>query len=229
MGAFSCCKDNNLIMLATAPSKLENTLAAYPTQTIKKNLIIVHPDTQIDRLYYLRKGKVKQSIFTQEGKEAILHVFEPCAIFPLAIGLANTKNKYTFESLTHLEVKIIPLVEFVNIMKKNPEISLDLLQSFSKGLIGLSQRIELLTTTNAHERLLSLITHVGQKRGRIKGKKILIGNPPSHSEMATWIGSTRETVSREIKILRNEKLLSYPNRKMLIINLAHLESKTRGK
>ena len=86
-------------------------------------------------------------------------------------------------------------------------------------------RMDTLLDSDAYHNLLVELT-IQAKRFGLKSK---IGNFYSlnitHSELASMAGITRETVSRQIKILEKDRIVMRKGKGSLLVNLDKLEQK----
>jgi CRP-like cAMP-binding protein len=156
-------------------------------RSFKKGEILLRPGEKISKVYYLEKGAVRQCTRSPSGKEVTIHVFRPGSYFPLAVLLAGVSNRFFFEANTQTVVKIAKAKEAVEFVKNDPSELLDLTKRLSKAVDGLSLRIETQLTKKSHDRI-DLILSYFESRGPARQL--------THKRIASWVGVSRETVSR---------------------------------
>jgi len=118
---------------------------------------------------------------------------------------------------THVATKD-KVLEFVN---NNPDVLYDLLQRVFIGIDGLLIKMEYLMSRDAYCRLaVELVTEA--KRFGVKNDKSYTLKI-SEKDLATEVGITRETVSREIKIMKDKDLITIVKKFITIKDLARLE------
>ena len=73
---------------------------------------------------------------------------------------------------------------------------------------------------SAHKRLITEMVILAKRLGKLDGKKASI--TISEKELAALTGLTRETVSREIKALRNKNILEFKKSTLTIFDTEQL-------
>jgi CRP/FNR family transcriptional regulator, anaerobic regulatory protein len=204
--------------------KIADFFSRYKSVSFKKGEIIIRPGDEIREIFYLKSGSVKMSVFSEEGREVILHIFKPPAFFPMMISLNSSENSYSFETVDDVEVLVAPASDVVTFVKKEPEVLFDLASRFSSALIGLSRRIEEMTTLDAYARVVSLFIYLAEKFGEQKEEGVHISLMLNHQDIASWIGVQRETASRQIERLQQKGLLLSKDRYFIISSLDQLKN-----
>jgi CRP-like cAMP-binding protein len=86
----------------------------------------------------------------------------------------------------------------------------------------LSSRIVDTTVLSVPQRVRAEIVRLARGAGQ-KGKSALIANRPTHAELASQIGATREAVSRELSRMASEGLVERRGRDLLVHDVASLQ------
>ena len=190
--------------------------ASAPEKSFSKGSIIISPEDDLEKIYYLSRGKVKQYVLSSSGEEVIIHIFRPSAFFPIMLVIGNITNRFYFQALTKIKVKTSPRDKVIEFLKKEPASLYDLTVRFAKGLDGLSTRLESLLGEKAQDRIISLLLYLSEKFGKETHEGIKINLPLSHQEIAKWVGLERETVTRQLKALNDKGLIKYKRRKIIV-------------
>lgn len=202
-------------------NKLVRFFCDYKAKEFKRNEIIIQPYDQPKGIYFIEKGNVKMYFISKDGNEIILNTFKPFAFFPMSWALNNDENKYFFEPTSPTIIRIAPKDEVIEFVKSNPDIILDLLKRVYKGTDGLLTRSAYLMTGNAHSRLITELIIESKRFGKKNGNEIQINT--SEKELASKTGLSRETISREIKKLKDKNLIYYEKKALTIQDLHKLE------
>ena len=72
--------------------------------------------------------------------------------------------------------------------------------------------------TRIHCALLRLAQKGERRNGGIE-----VRPAPTHAELASRIGTHREAVTRELRLLSKDRVIRYGRRSLMIVNLARLE------
>lgn len=168
-------------------------------------------------LFFINEGKIKLYKYTKDGKEQILHVLSEGDFFG-ELELIKP-SKYGFNSKAIIDSKICTLTkdEMKEIMMKNPEIGIKVLETVGERLSKVESLVQNLATNDVNSRMAYLLTDLMEKYGENIEKNISIELPLSREEMANFIGVTRETISRKLKKFEDEKLIKIVGTKIIII------------
>lgn len=194
----------------------------YKHQLYQKGEILIRADDDPSGIFYLKKGTVKQYAISKKGEEIIINIFKSNTFFPMSWAINGTKNNYYFEAITDAEVYRAAKEDVIEFIQKNPDVSYNLLKRVYIGTDGLLARMVYLMSENAYDRLvIELLIHV--KRFGKKNIQGLIEVPTSEIDLAARSGMTRETVSREMKKLKDKQLLTLTKNILVIKDLTQLE------
>ena len=168
-------------------------------------------------LFFINEGKIKLYKYTKDGKEQILHVLSEGDFFG-ELELIKP-SKYGFNSKAIIDSKICTLTkdEMKEIMMKNPEIGIKVLETVGERLSKVESLVQNLATNDVDSRMAYLLTDLMEKYGEKIEKNISIELPLSREEMANFIGVTRETISRKLKKFEDEKLIKIVGTKIITI------------
>jgi CRP/FNR family transcriptional regulator len=170
-----------------------------------------------DALYVIARGRVKLCrVEDVTGREAVIDIFAPGALFgesALYVPASREKCAVAYENSRLLR---IPTGEFKEAMGENRE-----LYDYTFRLIGQRlSRAERLVADFALDaipaRLEKLLLEFSSRYGINETGGVLIDIPLPHREIASIVGSTRESVTVRLNAMRREGIIDFVNRKILI-------------
>jgi CRP-like cAMP-binding protein len=171
---------------------------------VKKGTIILSPDKPIEALFLLKKGQVRLYRMNKNGKQFTVDILVDGNIFGETSTLSLTDDQIYAEAMTDSYLCILGKSEFEKFIEKNPKIALKFINILStrlKELYSLSEKIAL---GDVKYRILYLLLKLSEKTGRRKNEWQTIDMKLTHQDIASMIGSTRETVSAIISQLKKE-------------------------
>ncbi|MGH4140288.1 Crp/Fnr family transcriptional regulator [Clostridium sp.] len=171
-----------------------------------------------DTLFIINEGQVKISKLTKEGKEQIVHIFTGGDFFG-ELSLFSSDELCNFDAYAISKVKICTLTkqDMDKIIMSNPKISLKLLQVISKRLSQTENLAQNLATNDAEIRIAFMLLEFGEEYGTSTSQGLQINLPINREEMASYVGVTRETISRKLSIFEDLGIISLKGNKVLII------------
>ncbi len=203
-------------------SKLEKFFTQYKNQQYRKGEILVRADDDPSGVFYLTKGQVKMYLISRKGDEVVLNIFKPIAFFPMSWAINGQKNLYYFEAMTELEVWRAPRDQVVAFVKNNPDVLYDLVGRLYRGIDGMMTRMAYLMAGNANARLISELIISSKRFGNAAEDGSLVVTL-TEKDLGMQTGLTRETVSREMKVLKEKGIVSFQKNQLVVHSLALLE------
>lgn len=201
--------------------KLDEFFQKYKIRKYKKNQLLVTPGKKPPGVFYLKEGIVRQCAISSTGEETTLNIFKPNSFFPMAWVLSNTLNPYYLESGSQVTAWLAPKSDFLNFIKNNPDILLDLVKRIYAGLDGYFLRMESLMQGSAKTKLVTELLIYAKRFG--KNIKEAGNIKITEKDLAAGAGITRETVSRELQKLKKKGILSFNKGFLTIENISKLE------
>lgn len=217
-------------MDSSITQKLDTFFKQFTYQTYKKGEIIIQAYDDPSGIFYLKSGIVKQYAISKKGDEIVLNMYKQHAFFPMNWAINKSSNSYFWEAASDVEVWKAPSEEAAEFIRDNPDVMYDLLSRVYRGTDGLLLRMTYLMSGDAYTRLITEIIIQTKRFGKYKtahssentdrgAYEIAI----AEKDLASRAGMTRETISREMKKLKDKGLVTF-NKKLLIIhNLDKLE------
>ena len=193
----------------------------------KKKDMIFLPGDQSDKVYLLKAGVVKISKYSDSGKEIILGMVNPGEIFGEMALIEKGPRGHVAEALMDSYVCIINRDNFNRYLQRNPEMSLRLTKIFGLKFKTLGQKVEDLVFRNVYQRLAGLLLHLFEAYGYQKNEKTYIYIKLTHYDIASLIGSTRETTTATLNDFKRKGLIDFDGRKLVIIDKEGLEARTK--
>ena len=169
-----------------------------------------------DIVFIVMNGTVKITRVNDEGKEVILAMLGEYEIFgEMAIidGEARSANALAQENCKLLAISS---EDFIKILKNNFSVSLALMRELAKRLRKSDQHIEALSLSDAEHRIGVSILNLAEEIGVIRRGKVTIENLPFQQDIANMSGTSRETVSRILKLFEDRSLITKDGHKVLI-------------
>ena len=173
-----------------------------------KNSMIILEEEYGDLVFVVHEGTIKITRVNDEGKEVILALLGPGEIFgELAIldGEARSANALAQENCKLLAIN---KEDFLQILKNNFSVSYNLMCELAKRLRKSDQQIEALSLSDAEHRIGVSLLNLAEDMGVIRKGKVTIQNLPFQQDIANMAGTSRETVSRVLKLLENKSMIT---------------------
>lgn len=207
-------------MEKTLLNKIDTFFTKFKHQTYKKGEILMRADDNPPGVFYLKEGNVKEYAISKSGDELVINIYKPIAFFPMSWAINETSNAYFFEAMTNVEVWRAPRKEVIEFIKSNPDVLYNLMSRVYKGLNGVLTRMIYLMSGHAYARLIVELLIYAKRFGNGQN---MVEIHVSEKDLAAQSGMTRETVSREMKILKKNGFIKMNKTGLVIHNIQKLE------
>lgn len=175
-------------------------------------------------VFLVQGGEIRAVLRFSTGKEAILGTFRRGDIVGELAALDDLRRSASLMAVSDANVTIIPYAVFRDILKEKHEVSLALMQILSQRIRAMNERVSELSFLDTKHRLYNTLLRLS--RLRQDGSRDRIISPPLvHAELAEHVGSSRETVSREMSRLIQEALIERTSRAIVLKNPAELSKR----
>ena len=186
-------------------------------RTFSKDSAIILAEEEGDTLFIIKKGQVKVSIVSEDGREVILSMLGDGAVFG-ELSLLDGKPRSANVIATKDTVLImLRRQDFLQLMHKVPQIAIELLAELASRLRRTDRQIEGLALLDVTSRISETLLQLAGDNGVETEEGVIINNRPTHQELANMSGTTRETVSRVLKRLEAQGYIRCKGRRISIM------------
>tara|TARA_B100000401_G_scaffold204901_1_gene138265 strand:+ start:643 stop:1323 length:681 start_codon:yes stop_codon:yes gene_type:complete len=201
-------------------SELKSIQELCKTRKYPKNSMIILEEEMGDVVFIVMSGTVKITRVNDEGKEVILAMLGSGEVFGEMAILDGESRSANALSQENCEVVTINREDFLNLLKTNNKVSLNLMTEFAIRLRKSDQQIEALSLDDAEHRIGVSILNLAEELGVIRQGVVTVDNLPYQQDIANMAGTSRETVSRVMKIFEDRGLITKTGHKLSIPDYA---------
>jgi len=175
-------------------------------------------------VFVLCEGEVKLTISSSEGKTLILRIAKPGEVLGLMATLSGEPYEVTAETLRPCQVAFVRRDEFLRFIAQHPEASQGIVKLLPAHYHAACEQLKTVgLSTSAPEKLARLLLgwSVGGEETKL-GTRITL--PLTHEEIAEFIGSCRETVTRTLSDFKSRHLVTLKGSTLMIPNREALQA-----
>jgi CRP/FNR family transcriptional regulator, dissimilatory nitrate respiration regulator len=193
----------------------------------KKGIIFSDGETA-KGFYAILSGKVKLYKVSPEGKEQILHIVSaPDAFAEAALFLEGTYPAFA-ETLSDCQLLFFPKRDFVQLIEKNPQLSINMIVSLSYYLKKFSLLIEELSLKEVSARIAKHVIDLSLKASKEGRVPMEVELDLSKTQLALKLGTISETLSRTLSKMKARGIIDVKKNRILIRNRDLLEQLASG-
>ena len=184
---------------------------------------ILLEEEETDNVFIISSGTVQVTKTIEDGKEVILAYLEEGEIFGELAAFDGHPRSANVKAQEECELIVISQPNFIDLIRKNSKIGLELLRELSGRIRHLDQQILSLSLLDSKYRIAKKILEIVERNGLIKKGLITLKKFPTHQEIAKMTGTSRETVTRIIKSFKDRGFLYSKGRTIYIPHVNKLE------
>lgn len=194
------------------PARMEEIVKTTTSLKFEKGETIYRAGDVSEQLYIVHKGLVKIYRLSETGKEQLIRVLEPGDFTgELSLFSASVHDSYA-EAMETTEICMMNRADLQQFLLKYPEISLKVLTEFSNRLAETEKQAASIAMDTVDKRLASYIISLFEKT---KEKTITL--PMSRKDLASYLGTSPETISRKLTEFEKEEWIYQTNRRNIRI------------
>lgn len=195
---------------------------------VGKKRIVFSEGEPAKGFYVLLSGKVKLFKVSSEGKEQILHIVSaPDAFAEAALFLEGAYPAFA-ETLSECEMAFFPKRDFVSLVTRNPQLSLNMIVSLSHYLKKFSVLIEELSLKDVSSRVARYILDLSLKASKEGHGAAEVDLDVSKTQLALKLGTISETLSRTFAKLKAKGVIDVRRDRIRILDREALEQIASG-
>jgi len=181
-----------------------------------KDTVIFSQDDQGDSLYILESGRVKVVLYGDSGREVILTIFKPGDFFGEMSLLDGEPRSANIIAIEPTRALVLSREDFVRHLEKTPSTALKVLAEMCGRLRHADSIIGNLALLDVYGRVGRLLIDLAAKEGVDQDEGILIRERPTQQDLASMVGTSRETVSRVLSEFQRRGFLSMQGKSILL-------------
>lgn len=185
-------------------------------KSVSKDEYLFYENAELPGFYIVETGAIKVRRISSTGSEQILHVFRPCDSFGEEMLFINSGYPADACAVESSRVVLVRRQEFINLLRRNPDMALRVLRSMDGHLRNLVGLLDDLMLKDVKTRLGNwLLQHCPDPHSR---EPYTIHLPFTKRMLASELGTVSETFSRTLAKFRKEKLLSVDRNSITLLS-----------
>lgn len=187
------------------------------TKHYDKGEVVFSPDSD-DQLTIVARGSMKIYRLGENGKERLLRMAKPGDYDGEASLFGVTNDNMFGEAMEKTEVCFVRQSDFQDLLKNYPDLSLKLLTMNAQKSAQTELQTQLLWMERIEQRVAFYLSNLSYELDEEKFEL-----PMKMKDLANYLGTSPETLSRELKSLENNKIIARERRVIEILDMDRLE------
>ena len=177
--------------------------------------LIYLQNTEATCFYYLKKGRVKSFIQSDDGAERVLNVYQAGSLFGEASFFDQLPRVSSAVALTPCELVPMDRGVVTQAVARDPELAMSMLQYLARTVRLLSEQLDDMAFRPAQWRLARFLLSRADESGAVRC---------TQEEIAASISASRVTVSRQLNSLARGGVLALEYRQIRLLRREELQT-----
>jgi len=217
----SVCKSKSLsIFHVCGLSELDEIDDNKTCQALKKGQEIFQEGHRPNGVYCINSGKVKLVKLGNEGKEKIVRLSGPGDLIGYKAIVSNNPYSATAIALSDVKICFIPKSKFLDMLHQNGELSFEFTQLLCRNISQVETEVVDIAYKSVRERLAEALLLLMEKYRVENDAPEIISI--TREDLATLIGTAKETVIRLLSDFKEEGIVASQGRKIVLKDIEEL-------
>lgn len=188
-----------------SPEDLKSKKSFKICKDLDKGELVSQPGDCEGKVYIIERGQIRLYYLTVDGREQTLDILKPGNVFGdfTFENAQDTECSFASAETKGTSVCIVSKNDFFDSLTKKPTLAIKMIASLAERLSTAQAKVVQLSLADANIRLLAELVRLGKDFGEEDGNTIRLKRRFTHEQLASLIGTTRETVTKTIKAIND--------------------------
>jgi CRP-like cAMP-binding protein len=193
---------------------LEEIAAHLIERRFPKHTTVVEEGLAGDYMYVIRQGRVKVTKASEDGREKIMQFMETGDFFGEMALLSNDPRSASVKTLEPSVLLALSRRDFIEQLRQSPDLALAVIGELTDRLRETNEQASSMSFQGVKDRTRGLFERIAREDPGREGHKMTPAM--THQQIADMIGTSRETVTRAIKQLKDDGWLGQEGKRYVI-------------
>ena len=195
-------------------SDLEELATHLIERRFPKNATVVEEGLPGDYMYVIRSGRAKVTKASEDGREKIMNFLEAGSFFGDMALLGDETRSASVKTLEESVLLALSRRDFIDLLRQSPDLALSVIEELANRLRETNEQARSLSFQGVEERTRNLFERIAREDAGGTGRRLTPAL--THQQIADMVGTSRETVTRAIKQLKESGWLNQEGKRYVI-------------
>ena len=178
--------------------------------------MVFSPEPHPHSVYLLEAGLVRIFRLSAAGSETTFGYVAPGEVFGELAGFGDYPRESFAQTVRKSRAWKIPRATFQEVISRKPDLVMAITRQIGERLKRIESRVEDLVFRDVRSRVAHILLELAEDFGQSGDGGMVIESLPTQSELATLVGSTRQTVNATLRDLETEGLIARRQRRIVL-------------
>jgi len=211
-----------------SPAELKEISRTLPMQTCQVGGLVTSPDDDDERLYVIKRGRVRLYRLTPDGKQLTLEIMDKGRIVGRMAWLGQQLTDAYAEAIEDALICSFTPRELQRLIDRFPSVGVNIIRYLSGRLAASEREREVMAFRSVEQRLAARLLELSERFGQPTEGGTAIDARLTQQELADMIGTSRETLATTVASLRERRVLDMHNQRVVILDLPRVRELAGG-
>ena len=223
---FHQIRQNNFLSLTDLIELRRVSTLSIPVKVYKRNEFIYQTGDLAKRIFVIQQGRIKVGSNTEDSKEMIKGIYERGDFFGESALIDQVRRLDFAQAMEETKVYDLTIEKLGLLMEENHEMIKAIMRTIGERLLDRELRLQAMIDKSSRTRIVEFLISLAQKKGQRVGYEIVVRKFMTHKEIAGLTDTSRQTVTTVLNELRNNKVLTFNRRRLLIRSMDLLRAES---
>lgn len=189
---------------------------------------LMHQGGPSDCLHVLLDGRVRVTVVDTEGHELLLDLLGPGDTVGELSVIDGAGRSATVTAIEPCRALRVAAPRFVGFLQQHPAAAVALLEVLTRRLRESDENRLRMAAERTDQRVARRLLQLAATHGELDDAGVRITAPLTQSDLASWVGASREGVSYALRDLRESGAITIGRRQITVRDLALLRAQALG-
>ncbi len=203
-------------------SSIERLSQAVKPVSLKQGEILFFKGDEGNCMYIVRSGTIKIVLPSVAGEEIIVSLLHENDFFGVMPMLDGEQRSADAVAVTPVEAFVLGRNDFLSILQSDINALKTILFDLSQMIRKTDDLLEDVCFSPIAIRLAKKLIELSETTGTVEGNTARIDIALTQKEIGDMVGATRESINKELKVLREDKLIELSENKIRILDIERM-------
>jgi CRP/FNR family transcriptional regulator, cyclic AMP receptor protein len=183
-----------------------------------------------NKVYFVKEGTIKIGFIDDDGNEKVKEIIRKGELFgQFSLERDNLRGEFAQAYKDNVSICAFTIDDFERLLKNRPDLALKYSKQVGAKLRNIENRLINLLNKDVKTRLIHFLWQlVEQNLVENTAEGFCMPNYLTHEDIASLIGSSRQTVTTMINELETEGVLSYNRQEICFLDVKKLQKRVQA-
>ena len=207
-----------------ATEDLQLIIRVTAERRIARNQAVFCEGDPGEGFHYIRSGRVKVIKLSADGREHILNILGPGDVFAEVLLFNEAPYPATAIAVEDAVIGVIRNRELEALLVAHPRLAVHVIRVMSKKLLYIQSKVKSFALADSQAKVAQTLDYLLGRYGKPTGNAREVALEINRQDLANMAGTTRETVSRVFRTLKDEGVIEDEERRIVVRDPVRLQT-----